>query len=123
MDLPIEIMQQRRDAPLQFVLAQLLHIGNHARLDGKRVLPQSLGLDEFADNIPSLFTSQHEFHHKRFKSVPGHLCAYLCDLCASALKKRAMCCPAPFPRWNSHSPESISTQRRRNRRDERREIK
>ena len=62
MDLPIEIVQQGSNAPLLFVLAQPLRIGNNARLDRKRMFPQSFGLSEFADNIPSLFTSQHEFH-------------------------------------------------------------
>ena len=69
MDLPIEIVQQGGDAPLQFVLAQLLRVGNHARLDRQRVLPQSLRFGEFADDVPGLFTSQHEFHNN------GLLCA------------------------------------------------
>src|SRR5450759_5614638 len=56
-DLPIEIVQQGGDAPFEFVLAQLLRVGNDAGFDGERVLAQSLGLGEFADDVPGLFTS------------------------------------------------------------------
>src|ERR1039457_450303 len=61
-ELPIEIVEQGGDAPLELVLAQLPGVGDDAGLDGERVLAQSLGLGEFADDIPGLFTSQHEFH-------------------------------------------------------------
>src|ERR1039458_8997518 len=61
-DLPIEIVQQGGDAPLVFVLAQLLRVSDHAGLYRQRVFAQSCGPGEFADDIPSLFTSQHESH-------------------------------------------------------------
>src|ERR1035438_6795463 len=53
---------RKKHTPFLFVLAQLFRVGNDAGLDSEGMLAQSFGFGEFADDVPGLFTSQHEFH-------------------------------------------------------------
>ena len=56
-NLPIEIVEQRGEAPLVFVLAKLAGVGGDAGLYRQSVLAESFGFGEFADDVPGLFTS------------------------------------------------------------------
>src|SRR5712692_4247544 len=60
MNLPIEIMQQRRDGPLLLVLAEFARIRPHARLHREHVFSQALRLHEFANNRPRLIPIHRE---------------------------------------------------------------
>src|ERR1035441_5595439 len=59
MNLPIEIVQQCRDAPALFILAELAGVRRYARLDGLCVVAEPVGFREFAENIPGCFAIDH----------------------------------------------------------------
>jgi hypothetical protein len=74
MNLPIEIVQQRRDRPLPLVFAELPRVRQHARLHCQRVLAQPLRFGELAQNVPSLLAIEHpiiiyRWDHPRFNSA------------------------------------------------------
>ncbi len=54
MNLPIEVVQQRRDRPLLLILARFARIRGDACLDRQHVLSQIIRLDELAHDLPRL---------------------------------------------------------------------
>jgi hypothetical protein len=54
MDFPIEIVQQRRNAPFRFILAEFQCVGGDASLHSQCVAAETVRFREFAQNIPSL---------------------------------------------------------------------
>ena len=57
MNLPIEIVQQRGDSPLFLILAVLAGVSRNARFHCEHVPPQTIRLNEFANDLPSLIAS------------------------------------------------------------------
>ena len=53
-NLPVEVVQQRGDGPLFFVLARSARIRHDACLYGQHVLPQTIQLYELAHDFPGL---------------------------------------------------------------------
>lgn len=50
-NLPIEIMQQRRHPPLLLVFSELLRVSGNAGLHLQRMPPKTLGFREFLQNF------------------------------------------------------------------------
>src|SRR4051812_40753960 len=59
MNLPVEVVQQRRQRPQSLIRPELPRVRRDARLHGQRVLPQPLRLRVFAKNVPGLFAIEH----------------------------------------------------------------
>src|SRR6202040_3148078 len=55
--------------PFRFVLAELPGISGHAGLHRQRMLAESFGLNEFANDIPSLFSIEHRNHDMQAELV------------------------------------------------------
>ena len=62
MNLPMEVVQERRDLPALGIFGELMRIGIHADFNRQHVTPQTIALHEFADDVPGL--------------IPGHWNVY-----------------------------------------------
>jgi hypothetical protein len=71
MYLPVEIVQESRYGPLNFVLPQLPRISRHAGFDGQGVFPQALRLGEFVQNLERLLPGDHSVGNYIYHS-PGN---------------------------------------------------
>src|SRR5689334_21061722 len=56
MDLPIEVVQKRCYGPFGLILLEFSGIGHYAGLHRERMAPEPIGLREFTQKFPSLFS-------------------------------------------------------------------
>ena len=86
MNLPIEIVQQRRDGPLRLVLAELPGVRRDARFHRESVFAESLRFGELAEYVPGLFPIEHRVHDSA--AVSFHTLYTLTSICFVAYIKR-----------------------------------